>query len=71
MADMKIRDQNSQPLQGAGQAQPEPLTEEEIAAFEEAEADADAGRIVSHEEVRRWLLSWGKPDELPAPRWRK
>ena len=33
----------------------------------EAEADAAAGRVVPHEEVVRWLRSWGKPDELPRP----
>jgi predicted transcriptional regulator len=57
-------------LRGA-QPQAEPLTDNERAAVERGEADAAAGRVVPHEEVRRWLRSWGKPDELPAPRWRK
>jgi predicted transcriptional regulator len=30
-------------------------------------ADLDAGREVSHEEVSRWLRSWGTEDELDAP----
>jgi predicted transcriptional regulator len=30
-------------------------------------ADADAGRTVAFEKVKAWLLSWGKPDELPPP----
>ena len=33
----------------------------------EAEADVAAGRVVPHEDVRKWLLSWGQPDELPPP----
>ena len=36
-------------------------------ALAEAEADYAAGRFVPHEEVVRWLRSWGKPDELPCP----
>jgi len=30
-------------------------------------ADADAGRSIPFEKVKAWLLSWGKPDELPPP----
>jgi predicted transcriptional regulator len=33
-----------------------------------AEADIAAGRVISHEAVKRWLLSWGTPDELPRPK---
>lgn len=44
-----------------------PLTEDEEAALLEAEADADAGRIVPHSEVRKWLLAVGTPDEFPMP----
>jgi predicted transcriptional regulator len=44
-----------------------PLTEEEEAALLEAEADADAGRVVPHSEVRKWLLAVGTPDEFPMP----
>lgn len=53
------------------QPKPEPLSEAERAAVERGEADAEAGRVVPHEEVRRWLRSWGKSGELPSPRWRK
>jgi len=35
-----------------------------LAAVEEGLADADAGRTVLHEDVRRWLLSWGTESEL-------
>jgi len=33
----------------------------------EAEADVVAGRVVSHERVVEWLLSWGTDHELPCP----
>ena len=36
-------------------------------AMREGEADADAGRVVPHEAVGKWLLSWGTPDESPMP----
>jgi predicted transcriptional regulator len=49
----------------------QPLPDEDTAAFlaavEEGLADAATGRTVSHDEVRRWLLSWGTENELPLP----
>ena len=42
--------------------------EEEKRAIAEAEADIEAGRFVPHEEVVKWLKSWGTPDELPCPK---
>lgn len=39
----------------------------EDAADAEALADLDAGRVVSHDAMTRWLSSWGTPDELPPP----
>jgi predicted transcriptional regulator len=45
-------------------------TEDEDAeerALLEAEADIAAGRTVSWEDVKRWLESWGTPNELPPP----
>jgi hypothetical protein len=33
-----------------------------------AEADVKAGRVISHEAVRRWLSSWGSSKRLPRPR---
>ena len=30
-------------------------------------ADIEAGRVVSHEAVVRWLKSWGAENELPPP----
>lgn len=44
-----------------------PLSAEEEAALLEAEADADAGRVVPHSEVAKWLATWGTPDEKPMP----
>lgn len=41
--------------------------EDHLAAVEQGLADAAAGRVVSHEEVERWLSSWGTADELPPP----
>lgn len=34
----------------------------------EAEADIAAGRLVPHEEVAKWLETWGTPDEKPMPK---
>ena len=31
-------------------------------------ADVEAGRVVSHDRVSKWLKSWGKPSEDKAPR---
>ena len=39
----------------------------EARAIAEAEADVAAGRVVPHEEVVKWLRSWGTPDELLCP----
>jgi predicted transcriptional regulator len=40
----------------------------EDAAAREGKADADAGRVVPHEEVAEWLAAWGTPAEKPAPK---
>ena len=45
----------------------EPDDEIEEQALAEAEADVAAGRVIPWEKVRAWLLSCGKPDELPPP----
>ncbi len=44
---------------------PDPAAEEQ--AWIEGEDDIAAGRVISHDAMRRWLLSWGSPDELPPP----
>jgi predicted transcriptional regulator len=38
-----------------------------LAAIEEGVRDADAGRVVLHDDVAAWVRSWGQPDELPMP----
>ena len=38
------------------------------AATERGLADIEAGRVVSHEAVKRWLLSWGTDNPLPPPK---
>ena len=45
----------------------DPETAAKRAAIREGIAAADAGRLIPHEEMRRWLLSWGTDDELPPP----
>lgn len=42
--------------------------EAEERALDEAEADIAAGRVISHEAMTRWLLSWGTANELPPPK---
>ncbi|KGM33433.1 CopG family transcriptional regulator [Inquilinus limosus] len=49
------------------QPQDDPETAALRAAVAEAIADVEAGRMVPHEDVRRWLLSWGTDSELPPP----
>ncbi len=46
----------------------------ELSIIEDIEAglaDIKAGRVIPHEDVMRWLESWGTANELPAPRYRK
>jgi len=42
-----------------------------LAAIDEGIRDADAGRVVPHNDVAAWVRSWGKPGEFPAPKWPK
>lgn len=46
----------------------EPDDEADEASMQRGEADADAGRVVSHEAVSRWLASWGTSNPLPRPK---
>jgi RHH-type transcriptional regulator, rel operon repressor / antitoxin RelB len=39
----------------------------QLAEIQEGLADFAAGRTVGHEKVSKWLKSWGKPSEGPAP----
>ena len=45
----------------------DPETAAKRTAIREGIAAADAGRLIPHEEMRRWLLSWGTENELPPP----
>jgi len=38
-----------------------------LAAIQEGIRDAEAGRVVSHDEVAAWVRSWDQTDELPMP----
>ncbi len=44
------------------------MQEWQLAAIDEGISAADAGRIVAHDDVVAWVQSWGRPDELPAPK---
>ncbi len=39
----------------------------EAEADARAEADVRAGRVISHEAMKAWLVSWGRADELSPP----
>jgi len=39
----------------------------QIAHIEAGVADAEAGRVVSHDRVREWLMRWGSDDEGEPP----
>lgn len=39
----------------------------EARAIEAAEASVAAGRVISHDAMKAWLLSWGTPDEQTPP----
>ena len=40
----------------------------EAKADARAEADAAAGRLISHSAVKRWLKSWSRAERTPRPR---
>jgi RHH-type rel operon transcriptional repressor/antitoxin RelB len=42
--------------------------ERQVDKIRAGRADAKAARVVAHEEVTRWLESWGTEDELPPPK---
>jgi len=45
-----------------------PDEEGDEAAMRRAEEDFAAGRVISHEAMKRWLLSWGTDNPLPPPK---
>ncbi len=40
----------------------------DTAAIAEGIADLEAGRVISHDAMKTWLLSWGTPNEAPPPK---
>jgi predicted transcriptional regulator len=40
----------------------------QLKRIREGLTDAKAGRVISHEEIARWLDSWGSENELPPPK---
>ena len=44
-----------------------PDDEHDARRLADALADAVAGRVISHEAMKAWLLSLGTSDELPPP----
>lgn len=43
------------------------LDPEFVRMVEEGRRDIREGRVIDHEKVRAWLLSWGTDNELPPP----
>jgi predicted transcriptional regulator len=41
--------------------------ERQALLMEKAEREIDAGKFLRHDQVRRWLLSWGSAKELAPP----
>ncbi len=37
-------------------------------AMERGEADYEAGRVISNDAMKRWLLSWGSAEKMPRPK---
>ena len=46
---------------------PADLSDAEWAAIQEARSDVAAGRVYTHEEIVRWLRTWGTEDETDGP----
>jgi len=44
------------------------VQEWQLAAIDEGIKEADAGRVIAHDDVVAWVQSWGQPDELPMPK---
>jgi predicted transcriptional regulator len=48
-------------------AEPSIFDEQNPDADAEGLAELDAGQSISNAAMKRWLLSWGTPNELPPP----
>ena len=40
----------------------------DVAADAEGNSDIEAGRVISHDAMKAWLLSWGTAGELSPPK---
>jgi predicted transcriptional regulator len=47
------------------------VQESHLASIDEGIRNAEAGRVMPHDDVAAWVRSWGKPAELPIPERRK
>jgi len=47
------------------------VNEWQVAGIKQAMASMDRGEGVPHEQVRKWVRSWGSRKERPAPRSRR
>ena len=47
------------------------VNEWQVAGIKKALAAVERGDVVPHEEVKRWVASWGTDRELPRPKPRK
>jgi len=43
------------------------LQQWQMAAIDQGIRAADAGLVVSHDDVAAWVRSWGRPNERPMP----
>jgi predicted transcriptional regulator len=43
------------------------INEWQVAGIKQAIGSLDHGHFVSHDEVKKWVSSWGRKDELPMP----
>ena len=44
------------------------LNEWQVAGIQKAVASLDRGEGVAHEQVKKWVSSWGRTKERPAPK---
>ena len=47
------------------------VNEWQVAGIKKALASVERGDLVPHDEVKKWVASWGTAEELPRPRPRK
>ena len=45
-----------------------PTRESLLAEMREADRQVERGHFIKHEDMKRWLLSWGTGNQLPPPK---